>query len=56
MTECKHLVSCGECEFVIRMQQKCPLCRKVSKFSNLKEEGKRKGVRKSRSKSVRRKE
>ena len=36
MTACRHLISCKDCEFIIRLQQKCPLCRKVSGYADLK--------------------
>lgn len=32
MVTCRHLVCCKSCEFMIRMNKKCPLCRANSKF------------------------
>ena len=41
MKECKHLISCSECEFILRLQKKCPLCRKISDYADLKKMGKK---------------
>ena len=37
MVQCKHLISCKDCEFILRLNKKCPLCRRVSEYSDLKE-------------------
>lgn len=36
MIECRHLISCKDCEFILRMQKKCPLCRRFSDYADLK--------------------
>ncbi len=42
MIECKHLISCPQCEFILRMQKKCPVCRKIGNYKNLKDKNKKK--------------
>lgn len=37
MVECRHLIACKDCEFVLRMQKKCPLCRRHTDYCDLKE-------------------
>ena len=35
MAECRHLIACKGCEFVLRMNKKCPLCRAVSGYKSI---------------------
>ena len=35
MVNCKHLISCTGCEFMLRMNKKCPLCRAPSNYENV---------------------
>ena len=36
MDKCRHLISCQDCAFILRMNKKCPLCRTPSAFLDLK--------------------
>lgn len=35
MQKCRHLVSCRDCEFIMRMQLRCPLCRQPGKYVSI---------------------